>query len=99
MLLGVPVIPGEREGGVAGGVYEGEVYDALDARRHCRIDGGDVLPHPVGSLACRDHEERLCPRQSLQHRLRIVVRGFGGLCFWKVGSAASVANDESLAMT
>ena len=99
VLLGVPVVPGEREGGIGRGAEKGEVYDPLDACGHRRVDGGGVLAHPVASLAGRDHEKGLYAVQGPPHRLRVCVRGFGGLRPRKIGSAAPAADYQPLAAT
>jgi hypothetical protein len=95
VLLGPPVVPGEREGGLRSGAQEGQVHDPLDAGRHRSVYGGDVLPHPVVGLAGRNHKEGPCTGQGLPHRSGIFIGGFGGFCSRKVGSAVLVADDPS----
>jgi hypothetical protein len=73
VLLGVPVVPGEREGGLRRGSDEGEVYDALDARLDRRVHGRGVPLRSVGRLAGRYHEKGARAGQSPPQRLGIFV--------------------------
>ena len=79
VLLGVPVVPGEGEGGIRSGVQEGEVHDTLDAGSHRGVYGGCVAQHPIGGLAGGDHEQDPRTAQRSPHGFRVLVGGLGDL--------------------
>ena len=59
MLLGGPMVTGERKSGRWGGAEEGHVHDSLYAGVDGCVDKGEVLLDTFGSLGSGDHEDSL----------------------------------------
>jgi hypothetical protein len=96
VLLGVPVVAGEREGGLRRRAEKRHVDDAFHAGGDGRVHGGEVLVDPVTGLAGGDEEQRADAVQSPPHGLRVGVGGRRHLGARQVRSARGVAHEEAL---
>jgi hypothetical protein len=96
VLLGMPVVAGEGEGGVRGAGQERRVDDALHAGRHGRVDGAGVQPHPVDRLGRRDQQQRVHAVEGAAHGLAVAVGGPHDLGARKLWRPGGVADDQAL---
>ena len=94
VLLGVPVVAGQGEGGIRGGRQEGRVDDVPDPRGGSGFHEDLMLMHPVRVLPGGNHEEHVDPGQCLAGSLRVAVFHHGHVPF-EPGYPAGVAHQQS----
>ena len=96
VLLGVPMIPSQREDGVRGGSHEAGVHDGWAPGGGDGVEKGSMLSDPSGALMGRDHEDGLNPAQRGHQAVQVSEGRRVDLDRRVVRCSIRIANDEPL---